>query len=90
MEPTLMTHRVATAIYLDRLEAARRRLTQAARVDAPSRKDIAMTPYSATDLIRAIRHAHGIPENVPVASEPPSRIWRWMTTIFQRAWLRPR
>jgi len=44
-----------------------------------------MTPYSATDLVRAMRHTHGIPEDVSAPAESPSRTWRWIAIIFRRA-----
>ncbi len=44
-----------------------------------------MTPYSATDLVRAVRHAHGLPEDDVIVSERPPRVWRWLAAFFHRA-----
>ncbi len=44
-----------------------------------------MIPYSATDLVRAVRHAHGLPEEDAIATDSPSRVWRWLAAIFHRA-----
>ncbi|MEJ7901055.1 MAG: hypothetical protein WKF63_04365 [Thermomicrobiales bacterium] len=44
-----------------------------------------MTPYSATDLVRAIRQTYGIPDVESAPAESPSRTWRWIAVIFRRA-----
>jgi hypothetical protein len=49
-----------------------------------------MTPYSATDLLRSMRTAYGIPEEVEIPFELPDRrthlgrVHAWITRVFRR------
>lgn len=44
-----------------------------------------MTPYSATDLLRAMRHSHGLLPDASAPVESPSKAWQWIAIIFRRA-----
>ena len=43
-----------------------------------------MTPYTATDVLRSMRHAHGIPENPEPEVRVRSQGRRWLA-VFRRS-----